>query len=109
EGVRRPLPRAEARPLLFLAVGDHASGRTGRAARYRYQTFEIDPNEDLTTLAPAGFGCRTGFLTFAQAAEADLLTWSTRSILAQFLGHQQVAVAVVLRPGSECLMIRYPA
>jgi hypothetical protein len=100
-----PLPRAEARPLEYLEHRGH-SWRTGRAALYRYQAFEVDPNEQLPA---GGFGRRHGFLSPEDLVTADLVTWSTKAIVKELMENQEVALAVVFRRGAagrEFLMVR---
>jgi hypothetical protein len=103
--VGRPLHHAEARPLEYLPVVG-VSQRTDREVLYQYQAFEVEPNEPLPD---GGLGCRHGFLTLDALLQADLVTWTTKALVGELLGNQQVAVAVVCRPGPdgcEFLMIR---
>jgi hypothetical protein len=100
------LPRAEARPLEFV---EHrgTSGRTGHAALYRYQAFEVDPNEPLPA---GGLGYQHGFLRCEDLLAADLVTWSTKVIVQELVENQEVAAAVIARRGPggrEFLMVRY--
>jgi hypothetical protein len=97
EAVGRDLPGAVARPLEPL---EHRgpSGRTGRMTLYRYQAFEVEPGEPL---APGGgFGDRHGFLDFDRLVATPLVTWSTKVLASELLENQQVALAVVSRPGA---------
>jgi hypothetical protein len=108
DAVEQPLRSATAR-LLEYVVHEGRSGRTGRDALYRYQVFEVDPNE---TLPDDGFGGRHGFITYERLLAADLVTWSTRIILRELMENQQVAVAVISRQGAterEYLMICSPS
>jgi 8-oxo-dGTP pyrophosphatase MutT (NUDIX family) len=102
-GVR--LPRAEARPLEYVEYRG-TSARTGREAIYLYQAFEVDPNE---SLPPGGFGCRHGFLSPEALVSADQVSWSTKVIVKELMENQEVALAVLCRPGAsghEFLMVR---
>lgn len=124
EAVSHPLPRAQATPLVFVETEGTSQG-TGEETIYRYHAFDIDPVADLyREAAPHGFGCRNGFLplkaitpvipgTSPELATlpADLVTWSTRRIVEELLGNQEVGVAVIRRQtpgGMEYLMRRYP-
>jgi hypothetical protein len=105
DAVNLRLPRAEAKPLEYV---EHrgTSGRTGRDTVYQYQAFEVDPRESLPA---GGLGSRHGFLGREQLLEADMVTWSTKRILQELLDNQEVAAAVICRPGAsgrEFLMVR---
>jgi hypothetical protein len=107
DAVEQPLRSATARPLEYV-VHEGRSGRTGRSALYRYQVFEVDPNE---ALPDEGFGGRQGFLLYEQLLAAELVTWSTRFMLRDLMENQQVAVAVISRRGPaerEFLLVRTP-
>lgn len=106
DAVRRPLPRAEARPLEYLEWRQK-SGRTGLDTYYCYQAFEVEPNEAL----PGGeLGSRHGFLSYEQLQAVDrVVTRPTRALSAELMDNQHVALAVITRPGPsgrEYLMIR---
>jgi hypothetical protein len=99
------LPRAEARPLEYVEYRG-TSWRTGRDTLYRYQAFEVDPHEPLPA---GGFGCSYGFLNPEPLMTADMVTWSSKAIVKELMENQEVAVAVICRPGAagrEFLMVR---
>jgi hypothetical protein len=105
EAVGLRLPRAEARPLEYVAYRG-ASGRTGRETLYLYQAYEVDPNERLPA---GGLGSRHGFLSCEDLVTADLVTWSTKVIVKELMENQEVALAVICRRGAggrEFLMVR---
>ncbi|HEX5270658.1 MAG TPA: NUDIX domain-containing protein [Gemmataceae bacterium] len=107
EALALPLPRAEAKPLEHV-VYRGTSWRTGREGVYRYQAFEVDPGE---ALPAGGFGRRHGFLRTDDLVGADLVTWSTKLIVKELMENQEVALAVLCRPGAEgreFLMVRSP-
>jgi hypothetical protein len=81
---------------VYLEV-DGESQRTGEPTRYRYHVFQVEPPGAGKT--PSG----------VPAPGPNLVTWSTRRIVEELIGNQQVAVAVICRrgvAGPEFLMNR---
>jgi hypothetical protein len=120
-----PLRGAVVRPLVYLEV-DGESQRTGEPTRYRYHVFHVDPPGLLSAeVGPDGFARQRGFLKpheivpptsnsasphpaagagkTSSATPAppapNLVTRSTRRIVEELIGNQQVAVAVICRRG----------
>lgn len=86
------LPDARATPLGYLGTFG-LSGRTGEPTRYEYWAYHVEPGEELALPA------RAKFETADAIAAADDVTWSAQDIVAAIYNGQEVAVAVITRPG----------
>jgi hypothetical protein len=115
-----PWESALVEKLLHLEIEGVSQG-IGKTTLYRYHVFQVKLRGlSLAELVPQGFACRCGFLKPEQMVPvaanfpstaitadirkttstlADLVTWSTREIVDELIGNQQVAVAVICRPG----------
>jgi 8-oxo-dGTP pyrophosphatase MutT (NUDIX family) len=93
EDLGLPLPKATFTPLGYLGTAG-LSGRTGETTQYQYWAFNVQPGEDLKL--PHGLAT---LATADEIAAATDVTWSTQDIVHAIFQNQEVAVAVVTRPG----------
>lgn len=87
------LPNARATPLGYLGTAG-LSGRTGEPTQYQYWAFHVDTGE-VFPLPPD----RARFEAHTAVAAAEDVTWSTKDVVSAIFTGQDVAVAVVTRPG----------
>jgi ADP-ribose pyrophosphatase YjhB (NUDIX family) len=93
EDLGHPLPNATITPLGYLGTAG-LSGRTGQPTLYRYWAFHVDPGQPLAL--PDG---HARFQSAADIAAATDVTWSAKDIVDAIYSGQEVAVAVISRPG----------
>jgi hypothetical protein len=102
EDLGLPLPRATGWSLGYLHTTG-VSGRTGEEVEYDYWAYEVEPGEPLAELpAHARFVTRDELLAAEAEAKAGKdvdYTWSTLEVFSSVRESQEVAVAVITRPG----------
>jgi 8-oxo-dGTP pyrophosphatase MutT (NUDIX family) len=93
EDLGLPLPNATFTPLGYLGTAG-LSGRTGETTQYQYWAFNVQPGENLNL--------PQGLATLASADEiaaATDVTWSTQHVVHAVFQNQEVALAIITRPG----------
>jgi 8-oxo-dGTP pyrophosphatase MutT (NUDIX family) len=89
------LPNATARLVGYAGLAG-VSGRTGETTLYQQWAVEVDPGERLRLP-----GDRVRFEDCQSLQAASDVAWTSKEVAAAVLAEQEVAVAVVTRPGRE--------
>jgi 8-oxo-dGTP pyrophosphatase MutT (NUDIX family) len=102
EDLGLPLPKATFTPIGYLGTAG-LSGSTGETTQYQYWAFNVQPGENLKL--PQGLAT---LATADEIAAATDVTWSTQHIVHSVFQNQEVALAIITRPGrtqSEYLVL----